>query len=552
MLKELFEYRFVTALSFPLAHELHLLTGMLIGDLGNPSKDTPGSGQFAGNVHLTLERGEEREEWYLSAFTHDLAGADLPAVALLRAQLRLVLTALTDELTEIEASPALPPTAPLPDRESLVRLGDAMAKAGRYDHAVMHYTCALALAPDDWSLRGKRGVCLHRLGRFDDALIDYTHAIQFAPDQARLWSIRASVYTELGRDLDALADLDQAHALEPANPAYRLRAGLLYYRRGTFSAAGSAFSFALGLCPEDADLYFYRGCAEAKIGHVEQAVDDFAQAERLAAKLREIQLSGVLVNLVEALVRSARPRALEMANDAVTKVLAMGMANPTPDLLYLWRADIRQRLCDYAASVADCDQALALSPADPRIYNVKGIALGGMDHLGDALAAFSQAAHLAPNSLGYVHNRAITLGRMGRHEAALAEYTRALLLDPSAARLYSERGEMQAALGHEARAEADYRLALKLAPGDLPTLLRLGALLSNRGAMAEAIEYLERVIERDAGDLRRSAQTVRARLPSQRLPTPAAAPIFLAPYGVADSLGLPLHEIPAGVLAHAA
>jgi tetratricopeptide (TPR) repeat protein len=543
VLTELLEYRFSSSLAFPVAHELHLLTGMLIADTGNPNKDTPGSGRVAGSVYLTLERGEEPEEWYLSTFTHDIAGADLPEVAQLRTRLHLVLTALTRNVTELFVSPALPDVQPLLDHDRLVKFGDAMARAERYDRAVVEYTLALALAPSDTDVLLKRAVCLRRLGDIGDTLIDYTRAIALAPHSAQLYAMRASVYADVGRHLEALADLQQAQKLEPTNPDHHVKAGLIYYERESYASAVDAFTIALSVRPADADCYYYRGCAEFQLHHVEQAADDFAQAERLSATLAKVQIADVLVNRVAALVRTTKRDALDEASTAVTRLLEMGVPDPPAALLYLWRADIQQRQGKSLSALADCDQALALAPADSRTYNVKGIVLAGMGQFGDALAAFSQAALLTPDALIYLHNRAITLGRMERYDAALVEYTRAILLDPHRAHLYSERGEMYAALAQTGLAEADFRRALALAPDDLPTMLRLGALLGKQGDLPAAMGYLDRVIERDTGELRQIAQAQRNELYQQSRPGQATAPILLPPYGAMhdgapDTLGL--------------
>ena len=558
MAVDLFVWRFSSSLAFPVAHELHLLTGMRIGDLGNPYRDTPGSGQTAGTVYLTLGRGEQPEEWYCSAFTHDLSGADLTAVALLHAQMRTLLTALARDAVAVFVAPALPPIR-LPEGASdLVNLGEAMVRATRYGEAVAYYTAALAVIPCDADVLLQRAVCLHRLGQRDDALIDARRAIAATPQCPAPYAFRASMYAELGRHLYALADLAKAQALEPTNPEHWVKAGLLYYGRGSFSAAVDRFSAALALRPGRADLYYYRGCAyyslsyaEGQSHRLEQAADDFAQAERRAGTLEQVALSDVLVNRIAMLVRVARPEALGAATASVTRLLAEQVADPPPAALYLLRADLEQRTGAFADALEDCDRALALAPSEPRAYTVQGITLASLGLLGDALGAFSQAVLLAPDSAPYLHNRAIALGRMGRYDDALAEYSRAILLDPHNVHLYSERGEMHAALGQLASADADYRTALALAPDDLATMLRLGALLGVQRDLLAAMTYLDRVLERGDNRLQEIARITRDALRQHHAPGLPIAPLVPAGYDDACQSDLAPRSAQPRMLEHA-
>ncbi len=72
---------------------------MRIGDLGNPYKDTPGKGRFAGNVYIYLERGRQDGTWHISAFSHNVSGANLPDVAAMWQRLDRL---LPDIATDVE------------------------------------------------------------------------------------------------------------------------------------------------------------------------------------------------------------------------------------------------------------------------------------------------------------------------------------------------------------------------------------------------------------------------------------------------------------------
>ena len=54
--------------------------------------------------------------------------------------------------------------------------------------------------------------------------------------------------------------------------------GQAYARRGEYGKAVEAFTGAIDLSPDDADLYFHRGNASVALGRLDEAVADFTDA----------------------------------------------------------------------------------------------------------------------------------------------------------------------------------------------------------------------------------------------------------------------------------
>ncbi len=103
----LFELDFVSPLTGEHIEELKSVTGMIIGDVRNPRKDTPGKGWFAGNAYLTLERERQGGEWFITAYTHDLAQTDLLAVIKMRRRLHDLLDRIVTKWEERVLAPEL-------------------------------------------------------------------------------------------------------------------------------------------------------------------------------------------------------------------------------------------------------------------------------------------------------------------------------------------------------------------------------------------------------------------------------------------------------------
>src|SRR5271166_2069904 len=93
---------------------------MRIGDTGNPAKDTPGKGHFAGNVNIDLLREEQEGRWYIRAYSRDLSMTDVTTVQEMQERLRALLPVIATEWQERYAYP-----------ESVGNAADADSTAGR-------------------------------------------------------------------------------------------------------------------------------------------------------------------------------------------------------------------------------------------------------------------------------------------------------------------------------------------------------------------------------------------------------------------------------------
>lgn len=117
------------------------------------------------------------------------------------------------------------------------------------------------------------------LGRKEDALKWYDQ-VPDDDDHAFDADLRTAILLQdLGRSAEAhqqLAEMQTDYLDQPAQlrRAYEVDADL-YLREKRYSEATDAFSHALQVAPDDADLLYGRGLAYAEIGKIDQAVADF-------------------------------------------------------------------------------------------------------------------------------------------------------------------------------------------------------------------------------------------------------------------------------------
>jgi tetratricopeptide (TPR) repeat protein len=172
---------------------------------------------------------------------------DVPAL-MMRGDLRLISKdeagAQADFAAAIKADP-----------EVTVRVGDAYARVGRYDTAILNF--------DSW-------IAAHRRNE----------------DSASVLADRCRARAMLGIELDkALADCNAALGYRPGASEYLAARGLVKLRLGQLDPAISDFNAALRLEPKAPWALYGRGVAEAHKGEADKSAADLAAATAAAPHL---------------------------------------------------------------------------------------------------------------------------------------------------------------------------------------------------------------------------------------------------------------------------
>lgn len=84
--------------------------------------------------------------------------------------------------------------------DQLVRQGNQLMDAGRYEPAIMHYTLALQRDPSLVDVRVDRGACYYALEQFEKAIADFEEGIERVPDHAIAHFNMGITYHSLGED----------------------------------------------------------------------------------------------------------------------------------------------------------------------------------------------------------------------------------------------------------------------------------------------------------------------------------------------------------------
>ena len=82
--------------------------------------------------------------------------------------------------------------------------------------------------------------------------------------------------------------------------------------------------------------------------------------------------------------------------------------------------------------IADCTEAIRLTPDNSRLYLERAIARSSLDRYEEALADYDRAIQFAPDNAAAYLGRCGVKSELGRHEEAISDYDQALHLDPDA------------------------------------------------------------------------------------------------------------------------
>jgi tetratricopeptide (TPR) repeat protein len=100
-----------------------------------------------------------------------------------------------------------------------------MIKKWKYDRAIVRFSKAIKLNPDDYIAYKNRGNAYYKKKLYDLAIADYNKAIKLNPGFVVAYNNRGIVYQEIGQCDLAIADYNKAIELNPKN-------GMPYNNRG--------------------------------------------------------------------------------------------------------------------------------------------------------------------------------------------------------------------------------------------------------------------------------------------------------------------------------
>lgn len=262
--------------------------------------------------------------------------------------------------------------------------------------------------------------------RVDQALAVCDMVLAADPGNVEALTQRGIINLGEGRLEQAMEDFNRALRSHGDNPLAlvgrgRARVGLRKTQEGHADGARALAICTRAIEKEEADArtWFVRGLAHLLLDRRDEALQDFAMAGNLDDTLVEAH--------IERAGLYRRDGRLNRAAELLTHVVEV---RPDCAVAYLARARVHFEAQNFAAAVADCDEALQINPHYARAW----------------------------------HNRGLIHLQMGDAAAAIGDLTRAIAVREDYASAYYYRGQAQYVAGNRAAAQADWESARELAP----------------------------------------------------------------------------------------
>ncbi|MFC1633587.1 tetratricopeptide repeat protein [Planctomycetota bacterium] len=176
-------------------------------------------------------------------------------------------------------------------------LGVALARHGKIDEAVTHFTEAVRLNPSDIDAHYSLGQASARLGKPVEAIGHFSTVLQLKPDHSQAHGYLGSIMLAGGKLQEAAAHLSEAIRLDPNYADAYYNIGQLMYRQGKLDAAISYWSRVVQLKPDDAQAHYKLALALARRKQAGQAVSHYTKAVSLKP---DVDTSALLHHLFAA------------------------------------------------------------------------------------------------------------------------------------------------------------------------------------------------------------------------------------------------------------
>ena len=365
--------------------------------------------------------------------------------------------------------------------------GDLFSRAGQYEDAIRAYDQSIQRdsTVDNRRAFVSKAQALEALNRFGDALTSYRYALALQPEDISIRKRIINHFLFAEQPDSAIAELRQLLA-QTDDPQEQLRLAILLHGTGNNDEAEKLFQQSLNERITYIPLYY--------LGRIAVAREQYDTAKTYFRRAIAVDdtISDGWISLMATL----------MDQDSTAAMVAIGeeAAEKTGDAKPFWYfigMHFAQRQ-SYDTALVWLQRAFALDSTDSRVQFALGSALERGGQFAQAALVFSNLLHREPqnapalNYLGYMY------ADSGIHlEESLKLLKRALAIDPNNGAYLDSYGWALFKLGRLEEAEVQIRKALDVLGSDPVIHEHLGDILAAQGRDGEAREHWQHALEID-------------------------------------------------------
>lgn len=308
-----------------------------------------------------------------------------------------------------------------------------------------------------------RAETMMQMGRYEDALIDYSCMIKLKHDSERAHEGIALCYFEMGKSYDAVEKLNQILKTNPNSLSAHMLRGESYRALNEYEKARADFSWALqhdknclsAYCsmadllamedkPEEALIYL-NSAIDRKLDNFEtrqRRADILVTLNRFDEAQKDLDTIDTMPDKQENFSTLTSRTKVFMGNhnyaQAVPALDKLISLRPKRVALYLERAKAHFGLKNYSKAIKDCNHVLALNSKNPDALLIRGDC---HNQLGDEVAALQDFQEAAKNGSNSVEPRL----KLAAFQMQQMNYASALAVFQDV--LTSDKGSREAAIG---------------------------------------------------------------------------------------------------------
>jgi len=255
-----------------------------------------------------------------------------------------------------------------------------------FEHAIVDFTTALRLGPDNINALMHRGVAEGGSGEFDKGFADLNRAIELSPEFARAYYYRGVLFSIRGSADRALADYTTALRLDRKSAEAYVARAAVYAQIGQHDKAIADLNEAIKLLPNAAGPYYNRGYSHFAKRQYDLAIADYSEAIKLNPRMAVAYINRCLAR---GIVGKDLNDALRDCDEALKLQPGSMDARETRGFIYL-------KLGDFPASINEYNASLQMDSKRARALYGRGLAKSKSGETQGGSADMAAAVKLAP------------------------------------------------------------------------------------------------------------------------------------------------------------
>ena len=332
-------------------------------------------------------------------------------------------------------------------KDGLQQTADILKILGNEPKAAEYYQKAVAVAPNDITLRLTYAQLLDKLGQEDTSVDEYNYILskttdnkdvlysleriykrklEDSPNDAAITANLGAIMQKEGNYDEALRYYSKAEYLDPSNVNTRLNVGTLYQQKGDYKTAITAYDSILILNPDNVQANLYKAQSLAASGDKKAALDLYKKVSALEPDNETVQAD--MISMVKD----------TMTIPQFVEYIKKTYPNNAGDILYDYALDLHKK-----------------------------------DKLADAINLYNEVIKIDNNNSEAYVNLAIAQGQNKSFDAALATIN-------TAKSKFSNNSQIKE--------------TLKITPATADTMLGVASAYQNMNNTDKAIEYYKQAL----------------------------------------------------------